>query len=49
MDLIWAGHGELDFAAFFNRFGGNPKLGSYGKRLELQVGSQDARLPSGTC
>jgi hypothetical protein len=44
-----AGHGELDFAAFFNQFGGNPKLGSCGGRSELRVGSLDARLPSGTC
>jgi hypothetical protein len=26
-DLIWAGHGELGFAAFYNRFGGKSQIG----------------------
>jgi hypothetical protein len=29
-DLIWASHGELDFAAFFNRFGEIPNWGAVG-------------------
>jgi hypothetical protein len=49
MNLEVADHGELGFAAFFDRFGGNPKLGSCGERSELRVGLLDTQLPSGTC
>jgi hypothetical protein len=42
-----SGHDELTHCGVLDRFGGNPKLGSCGARLEVRAGSLGAQLLSG--